>query len=314
MSKKLILRASGKIEDLFKKISGGCKKFSPSGVVKYNDDIFVVFDNCVKVARLAVIGPITKPIFSGKEWLSPTLPKNSIIEGFAGISCNSMKYNDDNLYMVVEACRRIKKKKSGKKKIWYNGKVITVAKNLKAKEAWLDYELPSKVKGFEGVGIINNQEDDQPRLLALCEGNCCRTGTPSKIPGSGRIQVFKPGVNKWEHDIQISLPDSVRFIDYSELDIIANKKGTDGNVVILSNASRKIWVGKLNLINFEWQGRGVVYDFPSNKNGEFCFVKGVAWLDDKCQKIIVVSNSKKSKQNEDKCINYKQSIHLFELP
>jgi hypothetical protein len=313
MSKKLILRASGKFEDLFKKIKGGCAKFSPSGVVKYNDDIFVVFNNCKKIARLAVLGPITKPIFSGKEWLSIELPKESKLEGFAGISCNRMKFNDDNFYMVIESERRAKQKKSGKKKIWYNGKVVTISKNLKGKEYWLDYELPSRIKGFEGIGIINNQDDNQPRLLALCEGNCCRTGIPSKIPGSGRIQVFKPGKDKWQHDLQISLPDSVKFIDYSDLDIIANKKGTDGSVVILSNASRKLWVGKLNLINLEWQGRGVIYDFPSKKNGEFCNVKGVSWLDEKCQKIVAVSNSKKSNNKDEKCEKYKQSIHLFEL-
>jgi hypothetical protein len=314
MNKKLILRASGKFEELFDKVKGGCAKFAPSGVVKNNDDIYVVFENCKNVARLAVLGPITKPVFKGKDWLSLGLSKDSKIEGFAGISCNPMKFNDDNLYMIVESVRRVKKKKSGKKKIWYNGKVVTIAKNLKGKEDWLDYELPSKVKGFEGIGIINNLDDDLPRLLALCEGNCCRTGIPSKIPGSGRIQVFKPGKDKWQHDLQISLPDSVKFIDYSELDILANKKGTDGSVVILSNASRKLWVGTLNLINFEWQGRGVIYDFPSNKNGDFCNVKGVAWLDEKCQKVVVVSSSKKSKQKDEKCKNYDKSIHLFELP
>ncbi|MBF0444554.1 MAG: hypothetical protein HQL68_03130 [Magnetococcales bacterium] len=314
MNKKLILRASGKFEDLFKNIKGGCAKCTPSGVVKNNDDIFVVFDNCKNIARLAVMGPITKPIISGKEWLSITLPTKSKIKGFAGVSCNSMKFNDDNLYMVVESVKRVMKKKSGKKKILYNGKVVIIAKNLNGKENWLDYELPSKVKGFEGIGIINNQDDDQPRLLALCEGNCCRTGIPSKIPGSGRIQVFKPGEDKWQHDLQISLPDNVNFIDYSELDIIANKKGTDGSVVILSNASRKLWVGMLDLINFEWQGRGVIYDFPSNKNNEFCNVKGVAWLDDKCQKVIVVSSSSKNSKKDLECKYYEQAIHLLELP
>ncbi|MBF0382500.1 MAG: hypothetical protein HQL69_15875 [Magnetococcales bacterium] len=314
MSKKLILRATGKFEDLFAKIKGGCANYSPNGVVKYNDDIFVVFANCKQIARLAVFGPITKPLFSGKEWLTPVFDKGSKIEGFAGITCNRMKFNDDNLYTVVESIRRTKKKKSGKKKSWYNGKVVTIAKKLEAKESWLDYELPSKIKGFEGACVINDQEDNTLRMLAICEGNCCRTGIPSKIPGSGRIQVFKPEKGTWQHELQISLPDFVKFIDYSDLDVIANKKGTDGNVVILSNASRKIWVGSLNLINFEWQDRGAIYDFPSNKNGKFCNVRGVTWLDDKCKKIVVVSNSKKSTQKDDKCQNYEQAIHLFELP
>jgi hypothetical protein len=308
MAKKLILRASAKIQDLFGEFNPGCEKFEASGVVKRNDDILVVFDSCMQIAQLTIDGPATKPVFSGSAWIIPTLTDVDGVKGFEGITRNRM-LGDDKLYMVVESLERTNEK--GKK--FYNGKVVTLNQSYSGAGEWLDYGLPSSNKGFEGVAVITSPSKKKPRLFALCEGNRCRTGKAGKKPGEGRIRVFKPGNGKWIHLGKISLPDRVKFIDYSDLDIVINTKGTEAVVAVLSQASQQLWVGSLDLHSFEWQGKGKVYNFPSKSKGGFCNVEGVSWLDDKCNKIIVVSDRKKSDQPED-CKYYDQSIHLFELP
>ncbi|MBF0357285.1 MAG: hypothetical protein HQL70_01685 [Magnetococcales bacterium] len=308
MAKKLVLRASAKIQDLFGEFNPGCEKFEASGVVKRNDDILVVFDSCLQIAQLTIDGPSTKPVFNGRAWIIPTLTNVEDVKGFEGITRNRM-LGDDKLYMVAESLERSDEK--GKK--FYNGKVVTLDQSYSGAGEWLDYRLPSSNKGFEGVAVITSPGKKKPRLFALCEGNRCRAGEAGKKPGKGRIRVFKPGDGKWIHLGKMSLPEQVKFIDYSDLDIVINTKGTEAVVAVLSQASRQLWVGKLGMPSFKWQGQGKIYNFPSKSKGSFCTVEGVSWLDDKCNKIIVVSDKRKSDHPEG-CKNYEQSIHLFELP
>ncbi len=172
------------------------------------------------------------------------------------------------------------------------------------KPRWLPYNFQTKNKGIEGLAVT--RRGDEQFLLALCEGNDCDGGDPSKQPGNGRIKVFETAGDNWSYVASIDLPDSVEFIDFSGLDLRGDR------VAVTSQESSALWVGRLDPNKWQISGAGRIYVFPKSTSGEktYCNVEGVSWIDDTT--IVVVSDAKKD-DDPRSCKNKEQSIHVFEI-
>ena len=273
-----------------------------SGVTRNGNELFVVFDNLLKLAKLT-INPKTGAL-TGQEWIKLKVNNKSKGTGFEGIVYHAAS---KRFYAVIESLER----KKGDDKVW-NAKVVPIKTDKPEDECsaeWMDFELESGNKGFEGLTVLDQKEAD-PQLLALCEGNECRSGKAGQTPGGGQILVFRKKSGEWIKENLIKIPESVRFEDYSGIDIAA-----DGTVAVVSQASSSLWVGKLNRKKLKWADAvGHTYIFPRT-GGEyrFCNIEGVIWANKEHTKIIVVSDKAKGDQ-PDWCRGTDQSIHVFELP
>ena len=69
--------------------------------------------------------------------------------------------------------------------------------------AWLDFPLDRPNKGLEGLTCVHRQ--GQTYLLGLCEGNRCKGGAAGRVPGGGRIHVFRRGSRHWDRVGKIRL-------------------------------------------------------------------------------------------------------------
>jgi uncharacterized protein YjiK len=174
-------------------------------------------------------------------------------------------------------------------------------------EARLDYPFGrddfKDDKGFEGLACLC--QDGCTYLLALCEGNRCFLDDNGKESTGGVIQVYKREGNGWAQSRKISIPKTVRFKDYSGLDV------RNGKVAVVSQEESKLWISTLG---DDWTlDEGRIYLFPRNNKGKkkYCNVEGVAWITD--TQMVVVSDSKKDRQ-AGRCKKKAQSIHVFEIP
>ena len=173
---------------------------------------------------------------------------------------------------------------------------------------WLDFPLMSGNKGFEGIAILHYGGEEY--LLGLCEGNDCRSGEEGAKPGKGRIQVFSRDKERWKHTGTINLPKSVRFKDYTSLDV----RGT--TLSVISQESSALWIGNLRSARGSWdeifEDDGRVLFFPRDEKGRkiYCNLEGVTWLGD--SRIVGVSDKTKSGQ-PGRCGQKDQSIHIFRI-
>ncbi len=271
----------------FKKIidkKNEMNRYEASGVSFVNDKFYVVFDNSSQVARVNM--KLTKAKLLGKE---------SKKVGFEGMTYNPLK---KEFYLVEESLEH---------KGEWNARLSVTDKDfaLKSKKRWLDYAFESDNKGFEGLAFLH--KNDTTYLLALCEGNACKAGTEGKEVGGGTIQVFEKKKKTWKRIRSINLPSSLRFTDYSGLDISA-----DNTLAVSSQESSAIWIAKLDTNAWKTVGSGKVYGFPKNKKGDtvYCNVEGVSWIDS--QHLVVISDAKKKSQPK-RCKKKEQSIHIGHL-
>ncbi len=259
-------------------------KYEASGVSFVKEKFYVVFDNSSEVARVNM--KLTKAKLLGKE---------SKKVGFEGMTYNHV---NNEFYLIEESLKH---------KGEWNARLSVMDKgfSLKSKKRWLDYAFESDNKGFEGLAFLT--KNDTTYLLALCEGNACKAGREGKEVGHGTIQVFEKKKKKWKRVRSISLPKTLKFIDYSGLDISA-----DNTLAISSQESSAIWVAKLDTNVWKTVGSGKVYGFPKNKKGDtvYCNVEGVSWIDS--QHLVVVSDAKKKSQPK-KCKKKEQSIHIVKV-
>src|SRR5262245_56984289 len=70
------------------------------------------------------------------------------------------------------------------------------------KERPLDFPFKSSNKGFEAVAQVRRSNQDY--VLALCEGNKCKSGSKGRKPGGGRVQVFEKKRKRWAHSRTIA--------------------------------------------------------------------------------------------------------------
>jgi len=153
-------------------------------------------------------------------------------------------------------------------------------------------------KGFEGLAHI--WIEDTEYLYALCEGNM---GTSAKS-GGGRIDVFtRSGDGNWKLSHHLSVPMEAEFEDYAALSY------RDGQIAIVSQASARIWVARIDeQVRGVVPGSGTVYRFPNKSYGN---IEGITWLSPNT--LVAVSDRKK--KNQPLHFSEKdQSIHIFRIP
>ena len=258
-------------------------KHEASGVLFLNNEIFVVFDNYNMVAKINI-----------KLNKAKLLGENKKGDGYEGITYDN---TNDRFYLIEESL-----KNNGA----FNARLNQANKDfiIKSKK-WLKYNFQSDSKGFEGLTFLT--KNNKPYILALCEGNECDSGKISKIHGAGRIKVFEKKKEKWKYIASIRIPQSLKFVDYSGIDI------NEQNILaITSQESSAIWVGGLDVQNWQLDDIGVVYYFPKDKDGNkiYCNIEGVSWVAN--NRLVVVSDAKKKTQ-PDECQEKEQSIHIVSM-
>jgi hypothetical protein len=171
--------------------------------------------------------------------------------------------------------------------------------------AWLDFPLDRPNKGLEGLTCV--RRDGRAYLLGLCEGNRCKGGAEGRVPGGGRVQVFRRGDRQWDRVAKIRLPETVLFQDYSGIAV------ADGRIAVVSQESSALWVGSLVPDRWEFTGAGMSYALPRSADGGIVYgtAEGVSWMAP--EQVVMVSDKAKPDQ-DPRCRAKDQSIHIFRIP
>lgn len=271
-------------------------RLGASGVLCRNGNYYLVFENRKEVA------------FLPKDLRLPHI-RNSLLsvarheEGYQGIAFNHHKRR---FQILAEPAR---KKDKGR------GSVVeaehTADGLLSMKERPLDFDSQSCRSGFAALEYLTHGGENH--LLALCKGNRGRKGAAGRVPGGGRILVFRKTRRRWTRppgkSRRIKLPESLRFPDYSAMSFYPEKK----RFAILSKENSEMWVGTFDQDRWDWTDPGRIYQFPRGERGEALYgnLNGVAWINH--ERVVVVSGRRNSKEpvhfgEKD------QSIHIFDLP
>ena len=260
-------------------------RFEASGLTVTPEYFYIVFDNRKTIAKIR-----SKKLEKSKH--NRLIGKGA--KGFEGITYNH--YND-SLYVLVES-----QEQQGK----HRGKIYEYTTGMKLLEHFTPELVFKKAnKGFEGIVYI--QRDTQEFLLLLCEGNRCKSGKKAAKPGYGRVTVYEKKKGKFKYIKTIKLPETVKFIDYSGMDL------KDGKLAIVSQESSQLWIGRLDTYKWEIKGKGEQFDFPRTTKGKvkYCNIEGVAWLSSNS---FVTVSDKLKKSQPGRCRKKDQSLHIFQLP
>jgi hypothetical protein len=258
-----------------------------SGVIAKDNEFFVVFDNTRRAAR---VGADLLPE-GAHRWMGAARPG----EGYEGITYSAER---QRFYLLIEA----EKHQDGT----YKAVVEEYDEDWHYRgRRWIDFPFEKRNTGFEGVAALRWRDHDY--LLALCEGNACRSGKKGSKPGKGRIHVLRYKNRMWQPVARIALPRRAKFKDYSGLAIRGDR------IAVVSQESSRLWTGRLNRDTWTVIGSGRTYDFPRTKKGKklYCTVEGVSWLTPAT--IVTVSDLSK-KKHSGRCQRTDQSIHIFRLP
>ena len=264
-------------------------RLEASGVLAMGGLFYVIFDNLPHIAR---IGPE----------LSPAAAANAVIRqkkghgsGFEDIAHDAWH---GRLYVLIESLPR------------GHGTYMAKVQEYDADfrylgQAWLDFPLDRPNKGLEGLTWV--RREGQTYLLGLCEGNRCRGGDEGRVPGGGRIHVFRPGDGQWERVGKIRLPETVLFEDYSGIAVDGDR------IAVISQVSSSLWLGRLAPSGWEVVGDGICYALPRGADGGFVdgTVEGVSWMGS--DQLVMVSDKAKPEQ-DPRCRDKDQSIHIFRVP
>ena len=280
---ELIVQSEAKLAKLLQGQSEN-DKHEASGVLFLDNNIFVVFDNYSLIARINIEVNKAKLLGENKKGV-----------GYEGITYDNI---NDRFYLIEESLDN---------KGLLNARLRSVNKDFDLDfKKWLKYNFQSDNKGFEGLTVV--AKNDETYVLALCEGNDCDSGEISKIHGAGRIKVFETKGKKWKYIASIKLPPSIQFKDYSGIDI--NEKNI---LAITSQESSAVWTGELNVDKWRIEDLGHVYEFPKDKNGNkiYCNIEGVSWIEN--DRLVVVSDARKQKDQPKECLEKDQSIHIISI-
>jgi hypothetical protein len=264
-------------------------RLEPSGVLANDGLFYVIFDNLPHIARI-------------DPELSAMADANRVIEqnqghrrGFEDIAYDRWS---GRFYVLIKSLHRD------------HGTFMAAVQESGASfrylnNAWLDFPLDRPSKGLEGLTCV--RRDGQTHLLGLCEGNRCERGARGRIPGGGRIQVFRLGAQRWDRLGKIQLPEAVLFGDYSGITVAGDR------IAVVSQVSSALWVGSLAPSGWEVTGEGTSYTFPRDADGEIIYgtVEGVSWI--ARDQVVVVSDRAKPERDR-RCRAKDQSIHIFRIP
>ncbi|MGK7877106.1 MAG: hypothetical protein AB4426_28580 [Xenococcaceae cyanobacterium] len=266
-------------------------RLEASGVLFQDSYFYVIFDNLSKIAKIA------SDISRSDDNKLLSCNRVNDYGGFEDITSN---HYQQIFYVSIEA---LPHEDGG-----YKAKIqeYDCEFNRCIESNWVDFTFESENKGFEGLQYV--YQDGNEYLLALCEGNRCKGGKKGRKPGGGRIQVLQKAADHWKKIETIKIPKAVQFEDYSALSIMDNR------VAVVSQASSKLWLGKFRDSGWDFVDDGKIYQFPKNEQGKtiYCNVEGVSWI--YSNKIVVVSDKRKSGEQSKRCRQKDQSIHIFNIP
>jgi hypothetical protein len=264
-------------------------RLEASGVLAMDGLFYVIFDNLPHIAR---IGPE----------LSPAAAANAVIRQKKGHGSGFEDIAHDpwhgRFYVLIESLPR------------GHGTYMAKVQEYDADfrylgQAWLDFPLDRPNKGLEGLTCV--RREGQTYLLGLCEGNRCRGGDEGRVPGGGRIHVFRPGDGQWERVGKIQLPETVLFEDYSGIAVDGDR------IAVISQVSSALWLGRLAPSGWEVAGDGICYALPRGADGGIVYgtAEGVSWMGP--DQLVMVSDKAKPEQ-DPRCRDKDQSIHIFRVP
>ena len=285
VAKTLKLVRERKLAPLFEGSPLELEEYEASGVVLVDGKLHMVFDN---KSHIGVV-----PLSLSKTSSDLIKTRGNATSDFEGITYDP---SNGRFFTIVEA-----KRYQGERR----GRVWELNKGLeRTNREWLDdYELPSANKGFEGVAFV--QHDGREFLLGLLEGNNGEANREALERGKGELRLFRRsnGSDNWRHRGKIKLPKTAFFFDYSGVDVKGDR------IVVVSQTTSAIWVGKLDKDTWTIEGEGTVYRFPRLKSRPlYATVEGITWVSEK--RIAVVSDASKDNTGRAK----EQSVHLFDLP
>ena len=265
------------------------KRLEASGVFFLDNFFYLIFDNLRQIAK------IKRDLTDLQENSLFSIKRKKNQEAFEDITYNHQK---PKFYLVVEASK-LKKGIYQAQIEEYDRHFNFLASNL------VNFNFESQNKGFEGLQWVEKQGREY--LLAMCEGNKCQGGKKGRKPGGGRIQILQKKENCWEKIQTIKLPKSVEFEDYSAISLENNR------LAVISQASAKLWLGTFQNDTWDFIDEGVVYAFPTNKEGKiiYCNVEGICWLNH--HQIVVVSDKCKTSKQPKRCKGKDQSVHIFHI-
>ncbi len=258
-----------------------------SGVLALDRHYYVVFDNLPEVGRIddGLAGPRGNALVDTAS-------------GTGGFEDIAFSPSQRRFFLLREAC----KERDGS----FRGHVVACDHELRLLEDLpIDHAFDGRNKGFEGLVCL--ERAGREVLLALCEGNRCRSGRKGRKPGGGRVHALERSAAVWKPVGTLQLPKTLGFEDYSAIDLHGDR------IAVLSQASAGLWVGRLHPEEWRCTDEGRVYTFPRTGKGKVKYgnVEGVAWLGD--DRVVVVSD--KRKKGEAKRFRRKhQSLHVFRLP
>ena len=275
-----------KIADLIPPPRGG-NVLEASGVFARGREFFVVFDNTKRAASLAA------SLRSGSQenhWLG----RPRFGEGYEAITYSRHR---NRFYLLIEA----EKHPDGT----YKAVIEECDETWRVKRRrWVNFPFETRNTGFEGLAAVHWRGEDY--LLALCEGNKCRSGRKGHKPGRGRIHVLQFGRGMWQPVARIKVPGTARFKDYSGLALRGDR------LAVISQESSALWIGRLRAGRWTIAGPGRSYLFPRTKKDKrlYCTVEGISWMSNTT--FVAVSDFRKHKHPK-RCCKKDQSVHLFRL-
>jgi hypothetical protein len=264
-------------------------RLEASGVLAKDGLFYVIFDN---LPHIACIGPELARAAARDNHM--ILQERGHRRGFEDIAYDPWS---GRFYVLIESLRR--------GRATYMAAVQEYDADFGyIGSAWLEFPLDRPNKGLEGLTCVHH--DGQTYLLGLCEGNRCKGGSEGRIPGGGRIHVFRRSRN-WDRVAKIRLPETVLFEDYSGIAV------TGDRIAVVSQASSALWLGHLALDGWQVTGPGTTYALPTDADGNVVYgtAEGVSWIAP--DRVVMVSDKAKPEQDH-RCRAKDQSIHIFRLP
>ena len=264
-------------------------RLEASGVLATDEMFYVIFDN---LPHIACIGPELSPAASGNHMI---VAERGLRSGFEDIAHDP---HAGRFFVLIESLPR------------GLGLFMAAVQEYDANfrytgRAWLHFPLDRPHKGLEGLTCV--RRDGQAYLLGLCEGNRCKGGAEGRVPGGGRVQVFRRGDSQWDRVATIRLPETVLFQDYSGI-ALAN-----GRIAVVSQESSALWIGNLAPDSWEFTDAGMSYALPRSADGSIVYgtAEGVSWMAP--DQVVMVSDKAKPGQ-DPRCRAKDQSIHIFRIP
>lgn len=264
-------------------------RLEASGVLAKDGLFYVIFDN---LPHIACIGP----------GLTREARDNHMIMQERGHHCGFEDITYDarsgRFYVLIESLRR--------GRATYMAAVQEYDAGFRyIGRSWLDFPLDRPNKGLEGLTCVHR--DGQTYLLGLCEGNRGKGGAEGRVPGGGRIQVFRRDRRDWQRVGKIRLPETVLFEDYSGIAV------TGDRVAVISQVSSALWLGRLAPDGWQVTGAGVTYALPRDADGSIMYgtAEGVSWM---APDQVVMCSDKAKPEQDRRCRAKDQSIHVFRIP